>query len=255
MAALHDIEPLVQVFIANNVQDEDIDYTGENIVGILAGERTGTVNDKVVLMGAHYDTTSDTPGVDDNGSGVSALLEAARMVTSRACKPKNTILFVAFDLEEMEDENEFESGFLGSKHFVDEWLQEFLNGDSNSRSQFQGALIMDTIMNYNKVINTQKYPDEILTSETESEGGEGDREALADDVASAVTAQKVQRKINDYAAALHRKQTTAIPGQMRRGNTSAHQRKCLLLSLRKCLTMSCPVQSPNGREVGKNQKK
>ena len=35
-------------------------------------------NDEIVLIGAHYDTHKDSPGANDNGSAVAALLELAR---------------------------------------------------------------------------------------------------------------------------------------------------------------------------------
>ena len=53
---------------------------GENIVGMLKGKYTGTAEDKIVIVGAHYDTTSRTKGVDDNGSGVTALLQVAKQI-------------------------------------------------------------------------------------------------------------------------------------------------------------------------------
>lgn len=42
-------------------------------------------------------------GVDDNGSGVAAMLEVVRQITNinnSGYKSKNTIIFVSFDLEE-----------------------------------------------------------------------------------------------------------------------------------------------------------
>jgi len=54
---------------------------------------------------AHYDIFdaygSVTDGYNDNGSGVATLLELARVIVDSKCKPKNSIIFVAFDLEEM----------------------------------------------------------------------------------------------------------------------------------------------------------
>ena len=54
--------------------------SGENIVGILKAKRTNTADDKIVIVGAHYDTTENTPGVDDNGSGMTALLQIAKQI-------------------------------------------------------------------------------------------------------------------------------------------------------------------------------
>ena len=47
---------------------------------MLKSSQTGTANDKIVILGAHYDTMPNTTGVDDNGSGVTALLEVAKQI-------------------------------------------------------------------------------------------------------------------------------------------------------------------------------
>ena len=52
----------------------------------------------IIVIGAHYDTVSGSPGADDNASGVAGLLEIARLAS--IIPPKRTIRFVAFCLEE-----------------------------------------------------------------------------------------------------------------------------------------------------------
>jgi Zn-dependent M28 family amino/carboxypeptidase len=49
-------------------------------------------------MGAHYDTIPDTPGADDNASGVAGVLELARLAVLEPSS--KTVRFVAFTLEE-----------------------------------------------------------------------------------------------------------------------------------------------------------
>ncbi|XP_070564078.1 uncharacterized protein [Ptychodera flava] len=139
-------------------------YSGINIIGMIPGERVGTTDDQVILLGAHYDTTNNTFGVDDNGSGVAVLLEAAAMVTKQICKSKNTILFVAFDLEENQNTgcNDFHDICIGSYHFVNDWLEPVLKINQTTRSQFQGAMVMETVLNYNKIDNSQQFPEEII---------------------------------------------------------------------------------------------
>jgi Zn-dependent M28 family amino/carboxypeptidase len=63
-----------------------------------------------VIIGSHWDTVDTTDGYNDNGSGVATLLELARLIVESKCRPKNSIVFVAFDLEEM--------GAQGSQEFV-----------------------------------------------------------------------------------------------------------------------------------------
>src|SRR3954469_19617780 len=53
---------------------------------------------QTLVVGAHYDTHKDSPGANDNSSGIAALLELARAV---CCQPlRRSIRFVAFTNEE-----------------------------------------------------------------------------------------------------------------------------------------------------------
>lgn len=45
------------------------------MIGILPGELWGTKDDEVLVIGAHWDTVPNSGGMDDNGSGVTAILE------------------------------------------------------------------------------------------------------------------------------------------------------------------------------------
>lgn len=53
---------------------------------------------QVVVVGAHYDTVTGSPGANDNGTGVAALLELARRWANR--RPQHALRFVAFVNEE-----------------------------------------------------------------------------------------------------------------------------------------------------------
>ncbi len=65
-----------------------------------------------VLVGAHYDAVAESPGADDNASGVAVMLEVARRVG-----PRKGMKFVAFTLEEPQPHSlHF---LIGSRHFVD----------------------------------------------------------------------------------------------------------------------------------------
>ncbi|HEY8207239.1 MAG TPA: M28 family peptidase [Myxococcaceae bacterium] len=73
----------------------------------LIAEKRGTSRpDEVVLVGAHYDAFYQ--GADDNNSGVSGVLELARLFSGRAFD--RTVRFVGFDLEEL--------GLAGSIRYV-----------------------------------------------------------------------------------------------------------------------------------------
>jgi len=71
--------------------------TYHNVVGGVPGRDARRPS---LLIGAHFDSTADTPGADDNASGVAALLECARAIASR--EPQARVEFVGFDLEELQ---------------------------------------------------------------------------------------------------------------------------------------------------------
>ncbi len=66
-----------------------------NVEAILPGTK---YPEKILVLGAHYDTVPGTPGADDNASGIAAMLELARYFRD---KPQPiTLRFVAFSNEE-----------------------------------------------------------------------------------------------------------------------------------------------------------
>ena len=70
--------------------------------------------DRILVIGAHWDTVSDSPGYNDNGSGMAAMLEMARALKQAECKNVQTYIFVALDMEE--------TGTQGATAFVQEFL-------------------------------------------------------------------------------------------------------------------------------------
>jgi hypothetical protein len=54
--------------------------------------------DEIIVVGAHYDTVTMTPGADDNASGVAGLLELARLLGERPLQ--RSIRLIAFTNEE-----------------------------------------------------------------------------------------------------------------------------------------------------------
>lgn len=98
------------------------DNFGKNVVAFLDNEA-----DKTIIIGAHYDHlglnehhNSTLPnsegmihnGADDNASGVSAVLELARIYSQNQTKENVNYVFALFSGEE--------DGLIGSKHLADE---------------------------------------------------------------------------------------------------------------------------------------
>jgi Zn-dependent M28 family amino/carboxypeptidase len=82
---------------------------GVNVVAV----KEGTSPDAIVLV-AHHDTVPGTGGADDNGSGVVALMELARLLAP--VRPTKSVVLAAVDHEEL--------GFLGSRQLVSELTAE-----------------------------------------------------------------------------------------------------------------------------------
>lgn len=84
---------------------------GENTYYNIICEVGGT--GPPIVIGAHYDTVSGTPGADDNASGVAVLVELARL--SSVDPTGKNIIFAAFSLEEPPV---FRSSRMGSHAFA-----------------------------------------------------------------------------------------------------------------------------------------
>ncbi|MGG5260194.1 M28 family metallopeptidase [Phycicoccus avicenniae] len=80
--------------------------TSYNVVATLAG----TDPSRVVMAGAHLDSVSAGPGINDNGSGTAGVLETAVQYAASGQRPRNTLRFGFWGAEEQ--------GLLGSKAYV-----------------------------------------------------------------------------------------------------------------------------------------
>jgi hypothetical protein len=84
-------------------------YRGNTYRNISVEIRGRGNTDNILVVGAHYDTVTGTPGADDNASGIAGLLELSRLLNGKPLK--KTVRFVAFALEEPPI---FRSKFMGS---------------------------------------------------------------------------------------------------------------------------------------------
>ena len=76
---------------------------GVNFILTVKGSHHGSAADSVCILGAHYDTQEVSSGVDNNGSGMAAMLEIVRLLLhyrQNACVFVNTLVVVAFDWQE-----------------------------------------------------------------------------------------------------------------------------------------------------------
>jgi len=91
--------------------DIEIDsfYYSQSLVHNIIVTKTGTLfPDTYLIVDGHYDTYNG-PGVNDNGSGTTVVLEIARMMKN--LETEYSIKFIHFTMEEM--------GLIGSTHYVE----------------------------------------------------------------------------------------------------------------------------------------
>jgi Zn-dependent M28 family amino/carboxypeptidase len=66
--------------------------------------------DKTVVVGAHLDSVTEGPGINDNGSGSSTILEIAEEMAAKKIVPRQRLRFAFWGAEE--------SGILGAEYYV-----------------------------------------------------------------------------------------------------------------------------------------
>lgn len=111
----------------------------------------GIKNPKRLVVGAHYDVFSKTPGADDNASGIAGILELARILAKEQPELKYRIDLVAYTLEEPPF---FRTDSMGSaKH-----AQYLKKNDV----KLAGVISLEMIGYFSNEENSQKYPTSLL---------------------------------------------------------------------------------------------
>ncbi len=86
---------------------------GREFRNVIASRRGTRYPEQRVIVLAHYDTVSVTPGADDNASGVAVLLELAEAL--QPFQFERSVQFIGINLEENAREDDPESGTRGSR--------------------------------------------------------------------------------------------------------------------------------------------
>jgi len=76
----------------------------------VIAETSGGRADRTVVVGGHLDSVYEGPGINDDGTGVSTMLETAEQMHELGIAPRNKVRFIFFSGEEQ--------GLLGSDHYV-----------------------------------------------------------------------------------------------------------------------------------------
>jgi aminopeptidase S len=113
----------VQSFVLNNA-------TGFNLIA----DWPGIEPDQVVVVGAHLDSVTAGPGINDNGSSVAAVLEVALAVSRARVQPVRALRFAFWGAEEL--------GLFGARYYVN-------NLPAAERSKIKAYLNFDMIASPN----------------------------------------------------------------------------------------------------------
>lgn len=117
-----------------------------NVIGSF-----GPTDGPRLIVGAHYDVCGDQPGADDNGSGVAALLELARLLGQRP-QLSYRVDLVAYTLEE--------PPFFRTKN-----MGSYVHAKSlhDRGIPVRGMVALETLGYYDDRKNTQDYPVSLLS--------------------------------------------------------------------------------------------
>jgi len=116
---------------------EFANYPSLNIIGRKSGSKQ---NNKTIVICGHYDTISNSPGADDNGSAVCGLLEAVNIL--QQYEFEKSLLFIGFDNEE--------DGLIGAYTFTGTGMANY--------ETIESVLNMEMIGYYSDVPNSQTLP-------------------------------------------------------------------------------------------------
>lgn len=123
------------------------DYTAYNRpASNLEIELPGTSRpDEIIIVGAHYDSVLNSPGANDNASGVAALLEISRLLAGK--RYSRTIRLAAFANEEP------------PFYFTDDMgSRKYASRSRRNNEQIMAMLSLETIGYYSENPGSQKYP-------------------------------------------------------------------------------------------------
>ncbi|CAI2349650.1 unnamed protein product [Caenorhabditis sp. 36 PRJEB53466] len=130
---------------------EESNEIGANVIAVQKGPNFGTGNDKMVVLSANYDTLEGNQGVDDNGSGVAAVLEAARVLSTldTLYTRQHTIVYAFFDMKH--------KALAGSHAFVEDVLLPLME---RTNTKVIGSVIADGLLHFDPFPSSQAMPTE-----------------------------------------------------------------------------------------------
>lgn len=127
-----------------SVEYQEYKVSGKIAKNVIAAKKGAQRPQETVIVGAHYDSCFN-PGADDNASGVSGLLELARLLSK--FQTNRTVKFIAFVNEEPPF---YKTEEMGSRIYAK---------DAKSKKEdIKGVVVLEMIGHYSDRPNSQSYP-------------------------------------------------------------------------------------------------
>jgi hypothetical protein len=123
------------------------DHNPVRNIDLVIEPRADIADPEVIVVGAHYDSAPGTPGANDNGSGVAAVIELARLLRDRAGTGTRRIRLVLFVNEEPPY---FKTEDMGSLHYA--------RALKHRNERVVAMYSLETIGFYSSEPGSQRYP-------------------------------------------------------------------------------------------------
>lgn len=127
------------------VSFQEYQISGDTFANIEAQSTGANKPEEIIVVGAHYDAVLGSPGANDNGTGVAAMLELADLFRDRQFS--RTVRFVAFTNEEPPN---FMTINMGSYHYA--------KRSAEHKDKIIAMFSLETIGYYSDEPGSQSYP-------------------------------------------------------------------------------------------------
>jgi len=126
---------------------QNFNFTSNQFKNVIG--RFGEGKGSKIIIGAHYDGCGDTPGADDNASGVAALIELAHLFGQHP--PERAVELVAYSLEEPPF---FGTDFMGSVTHAESIVHE--------KDDITGVIVLEMVGCFSDERGSQSLPVPLL---------------------------------------------------------------------------------------------
>jgi hypothetical protein len=116
-------------------------------IDVVIEPRADITEPEVIVVGAHYDSGAGTPGANDNGSGVAAVIELSRLLRDLTGIAERRIRLVLFVNEEAPY---FKTEGMGSLHYA--------RALAERKEKVVAMYSLETIGFYTSAPGSQRYP-------------------------------------------------------------------------------------------------